>query len=64
MISFIQMLHGPNGQGGAEMENITGSNSCMCEGREFASSEKVCQKTACYICKDGNWEEDDRIPVL
>ncbi|MGC9966200.1 MAG: hypothetical protein ABSE08_12410 [Syntrophobacteraceae bacterium] len=46
------------------MENITGSNSCMCEGREFASSEKVCQKTACYICKDGNWEEDDRIPVL
>jgi hypothetical protein len=46
------------------MKDITGNKSCTYEGREYASLEKMCQKTACYICKDGIWEEDNRIPVL
>jgi hypothetical protein len=46
------------------MEKISLNNSCMCEGREFANLERLCRKTSCYICKDGNWEPDNRIPVL
>ncbi len=46
------------------MENTAGLKSCTCEGLEFAHLEKVCQGTACFICKDGNWEMDNRIFVL
>jgi hypothetical protein len=46
------------------MESKSENTSCMCEGREFENLEKVCQKTSCYICKDGNWEIDNQVPVL
>jgi hypothetical protein len=46
------------------MDKASQDSSCMCEGREFVNLARVCQKTACYICKNGTWERDDRIPVL
>ncbi len=46
------------------MKNIAELNSCTCEGRDFAHLEKVCQETACFICKNGNWEMDNKIFVL
>ncbi len=49
------------------MENMFGMpgiSSCTCEDREFAHLEKVCQKTACFICKNGNWEIDNKVFVL
>jgi len=46
------------------MEITLGQNSCLCEGREYAHFEKVCQTEACFICKDGQWEMDNKIFVL
>jgi hypothetical protein len=46
------------------METISGQNSCKCEGQEYAHLEEVCQKTACFICKDGNWEMYNKVFVL
>jgi hypothetical protein len=46
------------------MENIERSNSCFCEGREFAHLEKSCQESECFVCKNGIWERDDKIFVL
>ncbi len=36
------------------MEITLGQNSCLCEGREYAHFEKVCQTEAFFICKDGS----------
>ena len=46
------------------MENIEGSNSCRCEGHEHAHLEKVCRDTACFVCRDGKWEMDNKVFVL
>lgn len=46
------------------MEDIKGTNSCVCEGREFAHLEKFCQSDACFVCKDGRWELDNKLFVL
>lgn len=46
------------------METKSDLSSCICEGREFAHEEKVCQSSECYVCKDGKWEKDTEIPVL
>lgn len=46
------------------MEKEIETRPCSCEDREFAHEEKVCGKTACFICKNGNWEMDNRLFVL
>ncbi|MEM5785795.1 MAG: hypothetical protein AAGU11_00675 [Syntrophobacteraceae bacterium] len=46
------------------MESISGKNSCNCEGREYAHLEKVCQSNSCFVCRDGNWEIDNKVFVL
>ena len=46
------------------MSGMPGTSSCTCEDREFAHLEKVCQKTACFICRNGNWEIDNKVFVL
>lgn len=46
------------------MENMSETYPCSSEGREYAHLEKVCRETACFICKNGNWEMDNKIFVL
>ena len=46
------------------MEKVSEAHSCKSDGREYAHLEKECRKTACFICKDGNWEIDNKIFIL
>ncbi len=40
------------------------ARSCVCEGREYANQEKVCQKNSCYICHDGSWESYSTLSTM
>ncbi len=51
-------------RGRYDMEEKPQSRSCVCEGREYANQERVCQKDSCYICHDGSWESYNTLFVL
>ncbi len=46
------------------MEDLPGRHACTCEGKEYAHQEKVCQSSACFICKNGKWEMDNKVFIL